>query len=210
MEILINEETYLNNIGFLSNKHMNNLCDNSRFIQESKLSQIVDSEPLLVEDMFIIDYGKYIAKKIKSKQSDRIILGNLSAKRDWGFSGDYVEAMWLMLQQDKPEDFVIATGRTSTVREFCILTFRELGVELEFRGKGTEEIGFVKSTSRSELQFKVGQEVIKIDTEYYRPTEVELLIGDPSKANRILGWKPRYNLEMLVKEMVSTDLGNIV
>ena len=139
-----------------------------------------------------------------------LFLGNLDAKRDWGHAKDYVEAMWLMLQQDKPEDFVIATGRTSTVREFCILTFRELGVELEFRGKGTEEIGFVKSTSRSELQFKVGQEVIKIDTEYYRPTEVELLIGDPSKANRILGWKPRYNLEMLVKEMVSTDLGNIV
>ncbi len=148
------------------------------------------------------------ATRMAMGKEKMLFLGNLDAKRDWGHAKDYVEAMWLMLQQEKPEDFVIATGRTSTVREFCVLTFLELGVELEFRGKGADEIGIVKSTSRSELKFKVGQEVIKVDPEYYRPTEVELLIGDPSKANKILGWKPKYNLEMLVKEMVQKDLEN--
>lgn len=135
-----------------------------------------------------------------------LYLGNLDAKRDWGHAKDYVEAMWLMLQQPKPEDFVIATGKTNTVREFCVLSFRELGVELEFRGKGAEEVGTVKSTSRSDFKFKVGQEVIRIDPEYYRPTEVDLLIGDPTKARNLLGWKPKYDLEMLVKEMIESDL----
>ena len=135
-----------------------------------------------------------------------LYLGNMDAKRDWGHAKDYVEAMWLMLQQEKPEDFVIATGVTSTVRDFCVLTFRELGVELEFKGKGVEEVGMVKSSTNSKLQFKPGQVVIKIDPEYYRPTEVELLIGDPTKANTILKWKPKYNLQSLVKEMVAKDL----
>ena len=135
-----------------------------------------------------------------------LYLGNLDAKRDWGHAKDYVEAMWLMLQQDKPEDFVIATGKTTTVRDFCILAFRELGVELEFKGQGESEIAVVKSLSNSDFKFKVGQTVIQVDPEYYRPTEVELLIGDPSKANKVLGWKPKYNLEMLVKEMVEKDL----
>jgi len=146
------------------------------------------------------------ATRIAFGLEKEIYLGNLDAKRDWGHAKDYVEAMWLMLQQDQPEDFVIATGKTTTVRDFCILTFRELGVELEFRGKGEKEIAVVKSTSRADFKFKPGQEVIKIDAGYYRPTEVELLIGDPTKANTLLGWKPKYNLEMLVKEMVESDL----
>jgi GDPmannose 4,6-dehydratase len=135
-----------------------------------------------------------------------LFLGNLDAKRDWGHAKDYVEAMWLMLQQDKPEDFVIATGKTTTVRDFCILAFRNLGVELEFKGKGAEEFAVVKSTSCADFIFKEGQTVIKVDPDYYRPTEVELLIGDPIKAKTILGWKPKYDLEMLVKEMVESDL----
>jgi GDPmannose 4,6-dehydratase len=135
-----------------------------------------------------------------------LYLGNMDAKRDWGHAKDYVEAMWLMLQQEKPEDFVIATGKTSTVREFCVLTFLELGVELEFKGKGASEIAVVKSIKNSKHQFKIGQTVIKVDAEYYRPTEVELLIGDPSKAKKILGWSAKYDLKSLVKEMVEYDL----
>jgi GDPmannose 4,6-dehydratase len=146
------------------------------------------------------------AARIACGMETDLYLGNLDAKRDWGHAKDYVEAMWLMLQQDKAEDFVIATGKTTTVRDFCILTFRELGVELEFKGKGVEETGIVKSASRSDLGFKPGQVVIRIDSEYYRPTEVELLIGDPTKANTKLGWKPKYDLQALVREMVQSDL----
>lgn len=138
---------------------------------------------------------------------DRMLfLGNLDAKRDWGHAKDYVEAMWLMLQQDKPEDFVIATGVTTSIRDFCVLAFRELGVELEFKGKGVEEVGVVKSSSRTEFKFKAGQTVIQVDPDYYRPTEVELLIGDPTKAKTVLGWKPKYDLNALVKEMIQGDL----
>ena len=144
-----------------------------------------------------------IAKGIEKE----LYLGNLDAKRDWGHAKDYVEAMWLMLQQDKPEDFVIATGKTWSVRHFCELAFRELGVELEFTGKGAEEIGTVKSATHPEFQLKPGQVVIRIDPEYYRPTEVDLLVGDPTKAQTKLGWKPKYDLAGLVKEMVAKDLG---
>jgi GDPmannose 4,6-dehydratase len=135
-----------------------------------------------------------------------LYLGNLDAKRDWGHAKDYVEAMWLMLQQEKPEDFVIATGKTNTVRYFCELAFRELGVELDFKGTGVNEIGVVKSVSRSEYKFTLGQEVIKIDPDYFRPTEVDLLIGDASKAYSKLNWKPKYDLQALVREMVQGDL----
>jgi GDPmannose 4,6-dehydratase len=144
-----------------------------------------------------------------AKGLDKVLfLGNLDAKRDWGHAKDYVEAMWLMLQQDKPEDFVIATGVTSTVRTFCELAFAELGVKLEFRGSGVEEEGVVLESANSAFNFKKGQVVIKIDPRYFRPTEVELLIGDPSKANKVLGWKPKYDLQALVKEMVASDLTN--
>lgn len=135
-----------------------------------------------------------------------IFLGNLDAKRDWGHAKDYVEAMWLMLQQEQPEDFVIATGVTNTVRHFCELAFAEVGVKLEFRGQGVNEHAIVVAATRPEFKFKTGDVVIKVDANYFRPTEVELLIGDPTKANQKLGWKPKYNLQMLVKEMMASDL----
>jgi GDPmannose 4,6-dehydratase len=133
-------------------------------------------------------------------------LGNIDAKRDWGHAQDYIEAMWLMLQQDKPEDFVIATGVTTTIRDFIIMAFREIGVELEFKGTGVDEKGIVVSSSNPEYQVPVGQVVIAIDPRYFRPTEVELLIGDPTKAKTKLGWSPKRDLAQLVKEMVASDV----
>lgn len=137
---------------------------------------------------------------------DSLFMGNIDAKRDWGHAKDYVEAMWLILQQDKPEDFVISTGVTTTVRDFIIMAFKEVGVELEFKGEGVDEVGIVKSTSNPEFEFKVGQKVIQIDPTYFRPTEVDLLIGDNTKAKTKLGWSPKYTLEMLVKEMMAADV----
>ncbi len=137
---------------------------------------------------------------------DKLYLGNLDAKRDWGHAKDYVEAMWLMLQQDKPEDFVIATGKTTAVRDFVKLAFLEIGVELTFSGSGADEIGTVVKVSNSTSNLSVGQQVVSVDPRYFRPTEVELLIGDPTKANQKLGWKPKYTLEAMVKEMVASDL----
>ncbi len=137
--------------------------------------------------------------------TDRLYMGNLDAKRDWGHAKDYVEAMWLMLQQEQPEDYVIATGVTTTVRDFIKMAFEEVGVELEFRGEGIDEKGIVKSAKDSDY-FKVGSEVVLIDPKYFRPTEVELLVGDPTKANQQLGWKPKYTLDALVKEMVAADI----
>jgi len=137
---------------------------------------------------------------------DKLYLGNLDAKRDWGHAKDYVEAMWLMLQQDKPEDFVIATGITTTVRDFVKFAFAEIGVTLEFKGKGVDEIGIVVKVEDKNSGLVAGQEVVSVDHRYFRPTEVELLIGDPTKANEKLGWKPKYNLASLVKEMVASDL----
>ncbi len=139
-------------------------------------------------------------------QDSSLYLGNLDAKRDWGHAKDYVEAMWLMLQQNEAEDFVVATGKTNTVRQFCELAFREVGVELEFRGQGESEVGVVKSASHPTYPFKPGQVVIRIDPDYYRPTEVDLLIGDATKAKEKLGWVPKYDLQMLVKEMIQKDL----
>ena len=133
-------------------------------------------------------------------------LGNLDAKRDWGHAKDYVEAMYLMLQQDKPEDFVIATGVTTPVREFVKMAFSHVGIELEFTGTGVEEVAKVKSCSNKEYDLAVGTEVIKIDSRYFRPTEVDLLIGDPTKAQQKLGWKPKYDLPMLVEDMMKSDL----
>lgn len=137
--------------------------------------------------------------------TDKMYIGNLDASRDWGHAKDYVEAMYLMLQQDEPEDFVIATGITTKVRDFIRMTFAELGVELEFRGKGDGEKGFIKSSDGS-FDLKVGQEVVAVDPNYFRPTEVDLLIGDATKAKEKLGWQPKYTLQEMVKEMVAYDL----
>jgi GDPmannose 4,6-dehydratase len=137
---------------------------------------------------------------------DRLYLGNLNAKRDWGHAKDYVEAMWLMLQQDKPEDFVIATGVTQTVRDFVNLSFAHCGVELEFSGEGDKEIGRVKSCSNKDYNLAVGTEVVSVDPRYYRPTEVEILIGDATKAQQKLGWKAKTNLKALVTDMMTEDL----
>ncbi len=154
-----------------------------------------------------------VAKIVLGLQ-DKLYLGNLSAQRDWGHAKDYVEAMWLILQQEKAEDFVIATGITTTVRDFVRLAFAELGVEVEFSGKEEAEKGVVIDVNVDKLhecgidpeQIKLGQTVVKVDPQYYRPTEVDLLIGDPNKAFDKLGWKPKYNLESLVHEMVYADL----
>ena len=137
---------------------------------------------------------------------DKLYIGNMDAKRDWGHARDYVEAMWLMLQQDTPEDFVIATGVTTTVRDFIKMAFAEIGVTIGFKGEGVEEKGYVLASSSAEYHFTEGQEVINVDPRYFRPTEVELLIGDPAKAEQKLGWKATCTLENLVKEMVASDL----
>jgi GDPmannose 4,6-dehydratase len=135
-----------------------------------------------------------------------LYLGNLNAQRDWGHAKDYVEAMWLMLQQDTAEDFVIATGITTTVRDFVIMAFKEVGIELAFTGEGVEEKGIVAACSDPLYQLPVGKEVVAVDPEYFRPTEVDLLIGDASKAKSKLGWQPKYKLAGLVKEMVEADV----
>lgn len=133
-------------------------------------------------------------------------LGNLSAKRDWGHAKDYVKAMYLILQQDKPEDYVIASGVTTEVREFVRMSFEEVGIEVEFKGEGIDEIGVVKSCSNPDYQLEIGKVVVKIDPRYFRPTEVELLLGDPSKAKEKLGWVASYSLRDLVKDMMESDL----
>jgi GDPmannose 4,6-dehydratase len=137
--------------------------------------------------------------------TDKLYMGNIDAKRDWGHAKDYVEAMYLILQQETPEDYVIATGVTTTVRDFIKMAFKEVGADIEFKGEGVNEIGII-SACTNDHAFEVGQEVVKIDPKYFRPTEVELLIGDPAKANQKLGWKPKYSLEALVKEMVQADV----
>lgn len=154
------------------------------------------------------------AANIVLGQQNCLYLGNLSAQRDWGHAKDYVEAMWLILQQEQAEDFVIATGVTTTVRDFVKMSFAELGIEVEFSGKDEQEKGVIidideekcKSLGIDPTAMKFGQTVVKVDPKYFRPTEVELLIGDPTKANTKLGWKPKYDLAGLVKEMVMGDL----
>jgi GDPmannose 4,6-dehydratase len=138
-----------------------------------------------------------------------LYLGNLNAQRDWGHAKDYVEAMWLILQQDEPEDFVIATGTTTSVRDFVKLAFGELGIELKFTGEGVEEKGYVAACNNPTYQLPVGKEVVAVDPEYFRPTEVDLLIGDATKAKEKLKWVPKYDLAGLVKEMVASDVANI-
>jgi GDPmannose 4,6-dehydratase len=138
-------------------------------------------------------------------KKDILYLGNLNSQRDWGHAKDYVEGMWRILQNDKPEDFVLATGITTTVRDFVIKSFNYLGIELEFSGENENEIGKVKSCNGS-YKLEIGKTVIKIDPLYYRPTEVDLLIGDYTKAKSILGWEPTQTLDEIVEEMIISDL----
>lgn len=137
---------------------------------------------------------------------DKLYLGNLDSKRDWGHAKDYVRMMWLILQADKAEDWVIATGRTTTIRDFVVMAFKYVGIQLEFQGKGIHEKAIVKSCENQEYQLKVGKEVVLIDPKYFRPTEVDLLIGDPGKAREKLGWVPEIQLEELIIDMMSSDL----
>jgi GDPmannose 4,6-dehydratase len=140
---------------------------------------------------------------------DCLYLGNLDAQRDWGHAKDYVEAMWLILQQNAPEDYVIAMGETTYVRDFVRMAFSELDIQIEFRGEGVNEKGYVVSCDNPDYQVKIGKQVIAIDSQYFRPTEVDLLIGDPTKSKTQLGWKPKYNLAGLVSEMVSSDVERV-
>ena len=144
--------------------------------------------------------------KIALGMQDKIYLGNMDAKRDWGHAKDYVEAMWLILQQDVPEDYVIATGVTTTVRDFVKMAFAEVGVVLEFRGEGVAEKGYVVAAKNPDFPIEIGKEVVAVDAAYFRPTEVDLLIGDPTKSKTKLGWVPKYDLPMLVNDMVSSDV----
>lgn len=144
--------------------------------------------------------------KIALGLQDKLWMGNLNAKRDWGHAKDYVEAMWLILQQEQPEDFVIATGITTEIREFIRMAFAELGITIGFRGEGVDEKGYVVACTHPDYQLEMGREVVAIDPRYFRPTEVELLIGDPTKSKEKLGWTPKYDLKMLVSEMVEADL----
>lgn len=137
---------------------------------------------------------------------DCVYMGNIDAKRDWGHAKDYVEAMWLMLQTDKPEDYVVATGVTTSVRDFIIKAFGEIGVELEFQGTGENETASVKKASDPRYPLEKGKVVMRIDKNYYRPAEVDLLIGDPSKAKQNLGWEPKHSLDSIIREMVDSDL----
>jgi len=143
---------------------------------------------------------------IALKEQECLYLGNLDAQRDWGHAKDYVEAMWRILQQDVAEDYVIAMGETTYVRDFVKMAFLELGIEIEFKGEGVNEKGFVVSCSNPDFQIQIGKQVIAVDPQYFRPTEVDLLIGDPTKSKTKLGWKPQYDLAGLVKEMIEADV----
>jgi GDPmannose 4,6-dehydratase len=148
--------------------------------------------------------------RIKLGLQKRFFLGNLDAKRDWGHARDFVKAMWLMLQQDSPDDYVIATGESHSVREVVELAFKEVGVALGWRGKGVEEKGYVKDIDRTGLgeqsRIREGDVVAEIDTRYFRPTEVDSLLGDASKARERLGWEPKVSFSEMVSEMVREDL----
>jgi len=144
--------------------------------------------------------------KIALGLQEKIFIGNLDAKRDWGHAKDYVEAMYLILQQDQPEDYVIATGITTSVRDFIKMAFGEVGIEIEFKGKEEKEVGIVVACNDPSYMVETGKEVVAVDPAYYRPTEVDLLVGDPTKAQTQLGWKPAYDLSMLVSEMVASDV----
>ena len=144
--------------------------------------------------------------KIALRLQEKMYLGNLDAKRDWGHAKDYVRMMWMILQADKAEDWVIASGVTTTVREFVRKAFREVGVELEFKGEGIEEKAYISECNHEDYKLEIGKEVLSIDPTYYRPTEVDILLGDPSKAKERLGWNPYFDIQGLVKDMVRSDI----
>ncbi|MGY0407488.1 MAG: GDP-mannose 4,6-dehydratase [Polaribacter sp.] len=144
--------------------------------------------------------------KIALGLQDKVHLGNLDAKRDWGHAKDYVRMMWMILQADAPEDWVIATGTTTMVRDFVKMAFAEVGIELEFKGERENEKGYVKSCSNTDYNLEIGKEVVAVDSHYYRPTEVDLLIGDATKAKEKLGWIPEFTLKDLVKDMMENDV----
>ncbi|MDE3743514.1 GDP-mannose 4,6-dehydratase [Maribacter polysaccharolyticus] len=144
--------------------------------------------------------------KIALGLQDKLYLGNLDAQRDWGHAKDYIRMMWMILQADIAEDWVIATGTTTPVREFVRMSFAEVGIELEFKGKGAEEKGYVSACHNPNYALPIGKEVLSVDPKYFRPTEVDLLIGDASKAKRKLGWVPEYDLQALVKDMMHSDI----
>ena len=146
------------------------------------------------------------ASKIALGLQDKLYLGNLDAKRDWGHAKDYVRMMWMILQADEPEDWVIATGQTTTVRDFVKMSFAYAGIELEFKGIGVDEKAYVVSCSNPDYQVAAGKEVVAVDPKYFRPTEVDLLLGDPTKAETKLGWNREYDLKELVFDMMKSDL----
>ena len=137
---------------------------------------------------------------------DKFYLGNLDSKRDWGHAKDYIRMMWMILQAEEAEDWVIATGKTTTIRDFVKMAFSHVGIKLEFRGKGLEEKAIIASCKNSNYQLEIGKEILSIDSRYFRPTEVDLLIGDPTKAKTKLGWKLEYDLPALVEDMMKSDL----
>jgi GDPmannose 4,6-dehydratase len=146
------------------------------------------------------------ASRIALGLQDKFYLGNLEAKRDWGHAKDYIRMMWMILQAETAEDWVIATGKTTTVRDFVKMSFSEVGIELTFSGVGVDEKAFVKACHKSAYQLEIGKEVLSVDPKYFRPTEVDLLIGDPTKARTKLGWECKYDLADLIKEMMDSDL----
>ncbi len=164
--------------------------------------------PLRGETFVTRKITRAVAAIAKGKQ-DTLYLGNLNAERDWGHAKDYVEAMWLILQQEKAEDFVIATGVTTRVREFVKMAFAEVGIDLAFSGEGVDEKATVAACNNPAYQLPIGKQVVAVDPAYFRPTEVELLIGDATKAKQKLGWTPKHTLADLVKEMVASDLAAI-
>lgn len=149
------------------------------------------------------------AAAIAKGKQEVLYLGNLNAERDWGHAKDYVEAMWRILQQDVAEDYVIATGKTTCVRDFVTMAFAEAGIELNFEGENENEVAKVAKCNHPDYQLEIGKVVVKIDPQYYRPTEVDILIGDPTKSKTQLGWEPKYDLQGLVKEMMASDLNLI-
>ncbi|KHJ38158.1 GDP-mannose 4,6-dehydratase [Pedobacter glucosidilyticus] len=161
--------------------------------------------PLRGETFVTRKITRGVAKIVLGLQ-DKLYMGNIDSKRDWGHAKDYVEAMWRILQQDKPEDYVIATGVTTTIRDFITMAFNEVGIKIRFMGKGIQERAYVVSASHPIFKLPVGTEVMAIDPKYFRPTEVDLLIGDPTKSKTKLGWEPKYDLASLVKEMVASDV----
>ena len=144
--------------------------------------------------------------KIALGLQEKVFLGNLEAKRDWGHAKDYVRMMWMILQAEQPEDWVIATGVTTTVRDFVRLAFLEVGIEVAFKGERVNEKAYVVACNHKDFQIKIGKEVLSVDPTYFRPTEVDLLIGDPSKAKNKLGWVPEHDLASLVKDMMKGDV----